>query len=289
MPLALRDLQAAFAAHVIGGDSADLAAAVVGDAIPAAARLASIATMSSRASAPRWPRPFRRCRPWSASDFFRGLARAFIGQALPGAAGAGRIRRGLPGLHRRLRSGARPAVPGRHRPARLGTEPRLSRPARRPAEGGRPSRSAGRAAAVAVGSPWRAGSALVSSHYPLDRIWEASQPGAAERHGRPGRRPPDLLVLRRPDDAAFVSPGARRGCLRSGAWPTAMSLEGPRQPALQADRLSICPRPLPGCSLWEHLLHCNSERHAGAIIAHGLGGIRLIVLLQCTTSFCRHP
>ena len=39
MPLALRDLQAAFAAHVMGGDSANLVAAVVGDAIPAAARL----------------------------------------------------------------------------------------------------------------------------------------------------------------------------------------------------------------------------------------------------------
>ena len=38
MPLALRDLQAAFAAHVMGGDHADLVAAVAGDTIPAAAR-----------------------------------------------------------------------------------------------------------------------------------------------------------------------------------------------------------------------------------------------------------
>ncbi len=39
MPLALRDLQAAFAAHLAGADCADLAAEVLGDAIPAAARL----------------------------------------------------------------------------------------------------------------------------------------------------------------------------------------------------------------------------------------------------------
>ena len=39
MPLALRDLQAAFAAHVAGGDRADLAATVVGDSISAEARL----------------------------------------------------------------------------------------------------------------------------------------------------------------------------------------------------------------------------------------------------------
>jgi len=39
MPLALRDLQAAFAAHIMGSDRADLVAAVAGDTIPAAARL----------------------------------------------------------------------------------------------------------------------------------------------------------------------------------------------------------------------------------------------------------
>ena len=66
MTLALRDLQAAFAAHIMGADRADLVAAVVGDPIAATARLrASIAIMSSRASARRWPRPFPRCRRWS--------------------------------------------------------------------------------------------------------------------------------------------------------------------------------------------------------------------------------
>ncbi len=39
MPLALRDLQAAFAAHIVTGDRADLIDAVVGDSIPATARL----------------------------------------------------------------------------------------------------------------------------------------------------------------------------------------------------------------------------------------------------------
>src|ERR1700704_3337742 len=39
MPLALRDLQAAFAAHMMGADRADLLTTVAGDTIPAAARL----------------------------------------------------------------------------------------------------------------------------------------------------------------------------------------------------------------------------------------------------------
>ena len=39
MPLALPDLQAAFAAHIVGTDRADLVESVVGDSIPAAARL----------------------------------------------------------------------------------------------------------------------------------------------------------------------------------------------------------------------------------------------------------
>src|SRR5262245_27805286 len=39
VPLALRELQAAFAAHVAGADRAELVDAVIGDAIPAAARL----------------------------------------------------------------------------------------------------------------------------------------------------------------------------------------------------------------------------------------------------------
>ena len=40
MPLALRDLQAAFAVHLAGADRDDLLAVVTGDTIPAAARLA---------------------------------------------------------------------------------------------------------------------------------------------------------------------------------------------------------------------------------------------------------
>jgi hypothetical protein len=50
-----------------------------------------------------------------------------------------------------------------------------------------------------------AGAVLLSSRYPLDRIWEASQPGAPSGTVDLNSAASHLLVLRRPDDAAFVS------------------------------------------------------------------------------------
>jgi len=45
---------------------------------------------------------------------------------------------------------------------------------------------------------------LISSSYPLDRIWTASQPGAPSDEVDLEGGGAHLLVLRRPDDAAFV-------------------------------------------------------------------------------------
>src|SRR6266542_3456863 len=58
MPLALRDLQAAFAAHLLGADSGDLAAEALATTFPTVQALVG-------------------------EDFFRMLARAFVGQSPP--------------------------------------------------------------------------------------------------------------------------------------------------------------------------------------------------------------
>jgi hypothetical protein len=50
-----------------------------------------------------------------------------------------------------------------------------------------------------------AGSALVRSSYPIDRIWHASQPGATAGIVSLEEGPAAVIVLRQLDDAAFAS------------------------------------------------------------------------------------
>ena len=75
MPLALRDLQAAFAAHVTGGDRADLVAAVAGDTIPAAARLNVYRHHVFESLGAALAATFPTVQALVGTDFFRGLAR----------------------------------------------------------------------------------------------------------------------------------------------------------------------------------------------------------------------
>ena len=79
-----------------------------------------------------------------------------------------------------------------------------------------------------------AGAVLVSSRYPLDRIWEASQPGATSETVDLNSGAANLLVLRRPDDAAFVSLSAGEAAFVA-ALAEAMSLEQAAGRAFQAD------------------------------------------------------
>src|SRR6202048_91938 len=83
MPLALRDLQAAFAAHVMGADRADLVATVAGDTIPAAARLSVYRHHVFESLGTALAATFPTVQALVGTDFFRGLARAFVGHALP--------------------------------------------------------------------------------------------------------------------------------------------------------------------------------------------------------------
>jgi hypothetical protein len=233
MPLALRELQAAFAAHVTGGDRADLVAAVAGDTIPAAARLNVYRHHVFESLGAALAATFPTVQALVGADFFRGLARAFVGHALPvqpvlseyGAdfpafvAGYDAAR-DLPYLAdvARLDWALNLAF---HAPlgGRLKAEDLSAVPVER-----LPSM------AIALA----AGAFLVSSRYPLDRIWEASQPGATSETVDLNSGAANLLVLRRPDDAAFVSLSAGEVAFVA-ALAEAMSLEQAAGRAFQAD------------------------------------------------------
>jgi len=178
MPLALRDLQAAFAAHIMGGDRADLVAAVAGDTIPAAARLSVYRHHVFESLGTALAATFPTVQTLVGMDFFRGLTCAFARHSLPaqpvlteyGADFAAFIAgydaaRDLPYLADVARlDWALNLAFHAQLGGRLKAEDLSALPVER-----LPSMSIALAA----------GAVLLSSRYPLDRIWEASQPGAA--------------------------------------------------------------------------------------------------------------
>ena len=211
MPLALRDLQRAFAAHLAGDDQPALAAEIR----PAAARLGIHRhhVLDSLASA--LAATFSTVQAVVGADFFRGLAHTFIGRSLPlqpvlaeyGADFPAFIAgqeagHGLPYLAdvARLDWALNLAL---HAPAgnRLAAADLAALPA---------DRLPGLRLALAPGV------ALVGSPYPLDRIWRASQPGAAPDPVDLAAGGIHLLVLRRPDDAAFVALSAGEAAFVGG-------------------------------------------------------------------------
>jgi len=232
MPLALRDLQAAFAAHLRGADHGGLAGEVVGDAIPAAARLRVHRHHVFETLGAALAMTFPTAQAVVGDDYFRGLTRAFIGGSLPeqpvlaeyGAAfpdfieGHDAARR-LPYLAdvARLDWALNVAF---HAPAcgRLTAADLTSIPAD---------------ALPSLRLALAPGTALLGSPYPVDRIWMASQPGApagtvdltGEAH---------LLVLRRPDDAAFVALSAPEAAFVAGI-ARGLSLEGAAEAAGRVD------------------------------------------------------
>ncbi len=233
MPLALRELQAAFAAHVTAADDARLVAEVKGDTIPAAARLGVYRHHVFESLGTALAATFPTVQALVGADFFRRLARDFVAQFLPvqpvlAEYGADLPRfidayepaRGLPYLADMARldwalNVAFQAPEGR----RLKAEDLSSIAAER-----LPSMSMG----------FAAGTVLIRSPYPLDRIWEASQPGAAEDAVDLNSGGADLLVLRRCEDAAFVGLSAAEAafvdCLMAGG-----SLEAAAAGGLKAD------------------------------------------------------
>ena len=233
MPLALRDLQAAFAAHIVGADRADLVGAVAGDTIPAAARLGVYRHHVFESLGAALVATFPTVQALVGTDFFRSLARAFVRHGLPEqpvlaeygadfpAFVAGyEAARDLPYLAdvARLDWALNLAF---HAPAgdRLGAADLSAVPAERLAS-----------MSISLAS----GAVLIRSRYPLDRIWETSQPGAANETVDLNSGASDLLILRRPDDAAFVSLSAGEAAFIT-VLTDGLSLEQAATEAFQSD------------------------------------------------------
>jgi hypothetical protein len=200
----LRDTQAAFAAHLAGHDRPDLVAAIAGDPRTALRRLQLHRHHVTRSIADALAATFPTVATVVGQEYFGLLASDFMagtslkdpvlsryGGRFPRFVAAKQEMHGLPYLAdvARLDWALNVAF---HAPL----EPRLS---------------------VADVACWPqdslpglslrlpAGSSLIESAYPLDLIWQASQPDVSvDRVGLAGG-PSYLVVFRRPDDAAFAT------------------------------------------------------------------------------------
>jgi hypothetical protein len=238
MPLALRDLQAAFAAYLVGTDRADLAVEVLGDTIPAAARLRVYRHHVFESLASALAATFPTVQAVVGEEFFRSLARVFIGRSLPTQPVLAEYGAGFPAFiagHDAARD-----LPYLADVARLDWA--LSLAFHAPA--GSRLAAADLAAIPADRLPLlrlglAPGSVLVASAYPLDRIWAASQPGAAADPVDLAAGGVRLLVLRRPDDAAFVTLSTAEAAFIGGLGD-GLSLEAAAGRAEPGFDLSAC-------------------------------------------------
>jgi hypothetical protein len=200
VPLALRDLQSAFAAHLSGEDQQ----ALVAEILPAAERLRIHRHHMLDSLAAALAATFPTVQAVVGAAFFHGLARAFIGGSLPTQPVLAEYGAGFPAFiagHDAARD-----LPYLGDVARLDWA--LNHAFHAPA-GGRLA-AADLAALPADRLPslrlsLAPGTVLVCSPYPLDHIWAAAQPEAAADPVDLTAGGVRLLVLRRPDDAAFVS------------------------------------------------------------------------------------
>ncbi len=199
----LRDTQAAFAAHLSGHDQPELVAAIGGDSRATLQRLQLHRHHVMRSVGAALAATFPTVATVVGHEFFGLLARDFMagtsladpvlsryGEHFHQFVAAKQNMHGLPYLAdvARLDWALNVAF---HSPL----EPRLST-----------ADLAGRLqdslASLSVGLP--AGSSLIESAYPLDLIWQASQPGASVDRVDLAAGPVCLAIFRRPEDAAFV-------------------------------------------------------------------------------------
>lgn len=202
--LTLRDLQAAFAAHLGGEDRVDLADAVMGGTISAAARLRIHRHHVRQSLAGALASTFPTVQAIVGEAFFQTMAQAFVLRELPEQPVLAEYGARFPAFV----SGYGPAgtLPYLADMARLdwalnlafhaplGDRLTVSDLANLPAE-----RLFDLKPALAIGST------LLRSRYPIDRIWHASQPGTSVRSVSLEEGPAAVLVVRGPDDAAFAS------------------------------------------------------------------------------------
>jgi hypothetical protein len=202
--LALRDLQAAFAAHLKGEDRPDLAEAVMGDTISAAARLRIHRHHVRQSLVGALASTFPTVQAIVGEAFFRTLAEGFVLRELPGQPVLAEYGAGFPAFVSAY--GPAAALPYLADMAQLDWALNLAFHA--PLEDrltafGLADLPAERL--FDLKPVLAAGSTLLRSPYPIDRIWHASQPGATVGTVSLEEGPASVLVLRRPDDAAFAS------------------------------------------------------------------------------------
>jgi len=220
MPLALRDLQSAFVAHLAGTDRIDLAGEVLGDTIPAAARLRVYRHHVRESLSTALATTFPTVQAVVGADFFRQMARDFVGQSLPEQPVLAEYGASFAAFVDGYEAARR--LPYLGDVARLDWA--LNHAFHVPTSGRLAVADLAAIAAdqlTALRLVLAPGSTVISSCYPLDRIWAISQPGAATETVDLDGGGAHLLVLRRPDDAAFVDLSAAEatflGCVAGQA------------------------------------------------------------------------
>jgi len=233
MALALRELQAAFVAHLLSNDDASAAPSIAGDSIPAVARLRvhrhHVFTSLGKALAATFPTVQRLV----GEECFMALARGFVATTLPQGPVLAEYGAAFPGFlqdHPSVR-----ALPYIADVARL--EWALNTAFYSPVEHGLTSTDL---SAIPIEElplqrlTLAVGTALIRSDYPLDAIWATAQPGAPDQTVDLGAGGVRLLVFRRPDDAGFVGLGGGEAALAAALMPGA-SLEEAASAAAAAE------------------------------------------------------
>ncbi len=206
MPLALPDLQAAFAAHIVGQDRDALVATIVSDSIPAAARLRVYRHHVFHSLATALAANFPTVQALVGEEFFRGMARAFVAHILPAQPVLSEYGAGFAGFVAAYAPAS--GLPYLADMARLDWA--LNVAFHSPIK---PLLAVADLADVAVEQlPSRSlslapGIAIIRSPYPVDRIWAAAQPGASNEVVNLDTGGAALLVMRQAEDAGFVALG----------------------------------------------------------------------------------
>ncbi len=233
MPLVLRDLQAAFAAHVVGGDRADLGTEVVGDSMSAEARLRVYRHHIAHSLGGALATTFATVHALVGEAFFRSMAQRFIGQTLPAQPVLAEYGANFPVFVADYEPAA--SLPYLADVARLDWALNVafhSPAARRLTATDLAGIASEQLPSLSLAVP--EGATLIGSRYPLDRIWNAAQPGAPADTVDVGEGRADLLVLRRSDDAAFIVLAAGEAAF-AAALVEGESLEGAAKEASHAD------------------------------------------------------
>jgi hypothetical protein len=201
--LALRDLQAAFAARLRGEDGSALVDVVASDTISAAARLRIHRHHVRRSLVAALASTFPTVQAIVGEAFFRTMAEGFVLGELPAQPVLAEYGAGFPAFV----SGYRPAAELPYLADMAALDWAMNIAFHAPLE----DRLTGTSLAdlpaerlFELKPVLAAGSTLLRSPYPIDRIWHASQPGTTVASVSLNEGPASVLVLRRPDDAAFA-------------------------------------------------------------------------------------